>query len=86
MENASAQNLWDEFLAAHPEFAHVEIPKVIHFCDNEKDANICADLVERHKMCYFTFTAWTAITQGAASQNWRFCPCYGLERHSPKYY
>ncbi|MEM0933860.1 MAG: ASCH domain-containing protein [Bacteroidota bacterium] len=51
MENASAQNLWDEFLAAHPEFAHVEIPKVIHFCDNEKDANICANLVGRDIKC-----------------------------------
>ncbi len=45
MENASARNLWGDFLDKHLEFASEEAPKVIHFCDNEKDANICADLV-----------------------------------------
>ncbi|NAY91476.1 ASCH domain-containing protein [Muricauda sp. JGD-17] len=45
MENASARNLWGDFLDKHLEFASEDAPKVIHFCDNEKDANICADLV-----------------------------------------
>ncbi|WP_298923058.1 ASCH domain-containing protein [uncultured Allomuricauda sp.] len=45
MENASARNLWGDFLDAHLEFASEDAPKVIHFCDNEKDANTCADLV-----------------------------------------
>jgi len=45
MENASARNLWGDFLDAHLEFASEDAPKVIHFCDNEKDANLCADLV-----------------------------------------
>ncbi|WP_318312343.1 ASCH domain-containing protein [Flagellimonas crocea] len=45
MENASARNLWGDFLDAHLEFASEDAPKVVHFCDNEKDANLCADLV-----------------------------------------
>ena len=45
MENASARNLWGDFLDAHLEFASGDAPKVIHFCHNEKDADLCADLV-----------------------------------------
>ncbi len=45
MENASARNLWGDFLDAHLEFASEDAPKVIRFCDNEKDANLCADLI-----------------------------------------
>ena len=45
MENASAWNLWGDFLDAHLEFASKDAPKVIRFGDNEKDANLCADLV-----------------------------------------
>lgn len=45
MDNASARNLWGDFLDAHLEFASEDTPKVIHFGDNEKDANLCADLV-----------------------------------------
>ena len=45
MENASARNLWGDFLDKHLEFASEDAPKVIHFCDNEKDANTCVNLV-----------------------------------------
>ncbi|MGX1928265.1 ASCH domain-containing protein [Flagellimonas sp. 2504JD4-2] len=45
MENASARNLWGDFLDAHLEFASEDAPKVIHFCDNEKDADTCVNLV-----------------------------------------
>lgn len=45
MENASARNLWGDFLDAHLEFASEDAPRVVHFCDNEKDADICANLV-----------------------------------------
>ena len=45
MENASARNLWGDFLDAHLEFANSPAPQVVHFCDNEKDANQCAELV-----------------------------------------
>ncbi|WP_127140536.1 ASCH domain-containing protein [Flagellimonas marinaquae] len=47
MDNASARNLWGDFLDAHLEFASEDAPKVIHFGDNEKDANLCADLVSK---------------------------------------
>ncbi len=46
MDNASARNMWGDYLDAHLEYAFVEAPKVIHFCDNEKDANECANLVK----------------------------------------
>lgn len=45
MENASARNLWGDFLEEHLEFVNEEAPRVGHFCDNEKDANTCAELV-----------------------------------------
>ncbi|MDP5231364.1 MAG: ASCH domain-containing protein [Cellulophaga sp.] len=45
MDNASARNMWGDYLDKHLEDAFVEAPKTIHFCDNEKDANECLDLV-----------------------------------------
>ncbi|WP_299530350.1 ASCH domain-containing protein [Ulvibacterium sp.] len=47
MDNASARNMWGDFLDAHLEFAFVDAPNVIHFCDNKADANECAELVKR---------------------------------------
>lgn len=47
MDNASARNMWGDFLDAHLEFAFVDAPNVIHFCDNETDANKCAELVKK---------------------------------------
>lgn len=49
MDNASARNLWGDFLDAHLEYAFVETPTVSHFCDNEQDANQCAKLVLENK-------------------------------------
>lgn len=46
MDNASARNMWGDYLDAHLEYAFEEAPKVIHFCDNEKDANEYAHLVK----------------------------------------
>ena len=45
MDNASARNLWGDFLDSHLEYAFVDAPRVTHFCDNEKDANECLKLV-----------------------------------------
>ena len=47
MDNASARNMWGDYLDAHLEDAFAEAPKTIHFCDNEKDANDCAKLVKK---------------------------------------
>lgn len=47
MKNASARNMWGDYLDAHLEHAFVDAPKVLHFCDNEKDANACAKLVKK---------------------------------------
>ncbi|WP_411029562.1 ASCH domain-containing protein [Spongiimicrobium sp. 3-5] len=45
MDNASARNMWGDYLDTHLEDAFSEAPKVVRFCDNEKDANRCAQLV-----------------------------------------
>ena len=45
MKNASARNLWGDFLDAHLEFASEDAPKVIRLGDNEKDADLYADLI-----------------------------------------
>jgi uncharacterized protein YhfF len=47
MENTSAENLWGDYLKNHLEDAFHEVPKTIHFCDNEADANECAKLVKK---------------------------------------
>ncbi|NQZ43068.1 MAG: ASCH domain-containing protein [Flavobacteriaceae bacterium] len=47
MENASARNLWGDFLDANLEFANEPAPGVGYFGDNEKDANQLADLVAK---------------------------------------
>lgn len=47
MDNASARNMWGDYLDNHLEDAFAEAPKTIHFCDNEKDANECAQLVKK---------------------------------------
>ncbi|ASV30018.1 ASCH domain-containing protein [Maribacter cobaltidurans] len=46
MENTSARNMWGDYLDKHLEDAFHEAPEVIHFCDNETDANNCAELVK----------------------------------------
>jgi uncharacterized protein YhfF len=46
MENTSARNMWGDYLDKHLEDAFHEAPQVIHFCDNQQDADLCADLVK----------------------------------------
>ncbi|WP_350284288.1 ASCH domain-containing protein [uncultured Croceitalea sp.] len=45
MDNASARNLWGDFLDKHTEFAFAKAPESGYFGDNEKDANTLAELV-----------------------------------------
>ena len=47
IDNASARNLWGDYLDKHLEHVFVETPKTLHFCDNEKDANECAKLTKK---------------------------------------
>lgn len=47
MENASARALWGDYLDKHLEFAFVDTPMVDYFCNNEQDANECAELVKQ---------------------------------------
>ena len=49
MDNASARNMWGDYLEEHLEDAFHEAPKTIHFCNNEQDANECAKLVLQGK-------------------------------------
>ncbi|GMN10235.1 ASCH domain-containing protein [Croceitalea sp. MTPC9] len=47
MDNASARNLWGDFLDKHTEFAFEKAPLSGYFGDNEKDANHLASLVSK---------------------------------------
>lgn len=47
MDNASANNMWGDYLKNHLEDVFHEAPTAIHFCDNEQDANECAKLVKK---------------------------------------
>ena len=47
MENASARNMWGDYLDKHLEYTFREPPKTDFFCDNEKDADECAELVKK---------------------------------------
>lgn len=47
MDNASARNMWGDYLDKHLEDAFHEAPNTIHFCDNEEDANTCVTLVKK---------------------------------------
>lgn len=48
MENISARNMWDKFVEAHDRPTFVETPKVTQFYDNEKDADLHAEMVVNH--------------------------------------
>ncbi|MEQ9583560.1 MAG: hypothetical protein RIM68_15615 [Arenibacter sp.] len=56
MDNASARNMWGDFLDAHLEFAFEEAPKVYHFGDNEQDADQGVDLVLKNLKKATTFS------------------------------
>ncbi|APQ17521.1 ASCH domain-containing protein [Maribacter hydrothermalis] len=46
MENASARNMWGNYLKNHLEDVFHEAPKTMHFGDNEQDANEIAKLIK----------------------------------------
>lgn len=41
----SVEHLWIEFINAFPDNLNKKIPESFYFCDNEKDANECVELV-----------------------------------------
>lgn len=41
----SIQHFWHRFIASNNEYSTLEIPQHYYFCDNEEDANTCAELV-----------------------------------------
>lgn len=43
----SKEEFWNKFLNLNPDNLRKEIPESYYFCDNEKDANECADLVSK---------------------------------------
>lgn len=48
MENISARNMWADFLDTHLKSTMAEMPKVMQFYDNEKDADHHADMAVKH--------------------------------------
>lgn len=47
MKNTSAHILWERFLKENAALTNLDIPPIGHFSDNEKDANILAELVQK---------------------------------------
>ena len=45
LPNQSVLNLWECFVRQYPKYRNISIPKHFYFCDNEQDANTCAELV-----------------------------------------
>jgi uncharacterized protein YhfF len=41
----SIKKIWFDFIEANPIFSNLTLPASFYFCDNEKDADGCADLV-----------------------------------------
>jgi len=49
-EHPSVQELWKKFLEKYPRYQDQVYKEAYYFCDNEKDANECAELVvQGHK-------------------------------------
>ncbi len=46
-EHNTVENLWNSFLKNHPTNKIKVLPESFYFCDNEKDANECAELVAK---------------------------------------
>ena len=49
---------WQVFKRKHPEYSQSEYKEIYKFCDNEKDANECADLVVRGIKCATAASKW----------------------------
>ena len=47
MTDSRIQIFWQAFIAKYTDYADKEYRDAYYFCDNEADANICADLVVR---------------------------------------
>lgn len=45
MDNASARNMWGDYLDQHLEDVFHEAPRTKHFCDNAEDAKACLKLI-----------------------------------------
>jgi uncharacterized protein YhfF len=45
LPNSSVLNLWNRFTRQHRQYKNSSIPNHFYFCDNEHDANTCAELV-----------------------------------------
>ena len=45
LPNASILELWKSFVQQYPKYANTPTPLHFYFCDNEQDANLCAELV-----------------------------------------
>ena len=44
----SVLEIWKSFVQEHPKYANTPIPPHFYFCNNEQDANICAELVVKN--------------------------------------
>lgn len=56
--NQSVENLWSAFLKENPNNLIKKTPPSFYFCDNRKDANICAELVVMGKKQATATSLW----------------------------
>lgn len=62
--NSEHYTYWSEFQDNNPEYKQIETPSSYYFCDNEKDADDCAELVrEGIKQATTHSLAWFDIHQ-----------------------
>jgi len=46
MENSSVKNMWNNYANQHLKGTLEKTPRAMHFCDTEKDANHCVELIK----------------------------------------
>ncbi|MCV6628876.1 MAG: ASCH domain-containing protein [Flavobacteriaceae bacterium] len=50
--------MWEAFVAKHPKYANRELPISYYFCDNQYDADDCANLVLSGDKCATAPSLW----------------------------
>ncbi|MDA9201970.1 hypothetical protein N9O58_03590 [Flavobacteriaceae bacterium] len=71
--NPTVKALWHAFIAQHPAHADTPMPPHFYFCDNEADANTCADLVVKKSNKPLRLQCGGMITTSSLYQKLAIC-------------
>lgn len=58
MTRFSVQEMWNTYITKNPQYGQKTMPISYYFCDNEYDANICANLVLTGDKCATAPSLW----------------------------